>query len=592
MSPAIPALTTMPEPQYVMSPEGFRIATYTWGEREAPVVLCVHGFASSCRDNFVNTGWVRDLTRAGFRVLGVDQRGHGQSEKPHEARAYRMGKLVDDLETVLDTYLVDSVFYSGYSLGARVGWQFAVQHPERVERAVLGGIPDGRPLGRLKLDQARAFADDGVPVDDPVTRNYVTLAERVPGNDLGALVALAEGMRLGEDDPDPRHAPSQPVLFATGSEDAILEQSRALADATPGGTFVELPGRHHFNAPGSREFRQAAVTFFDAPPAAAELRADVRLGTIGTSMITGKLADAVARVDGIRLDAVYSRDADKAAAKADEFGAAWSTDALDRLLAAGDIDAIYVASPNSEHGAQVRSALEAGKHVLVEKPAVTSVAEWDELVSLAETRGVVLLEALRTAYDPGTALLRSLLPEIGTVRQASLRYQSRSSRYDLLLAGETVNMFDPAMAGGALNDLGVYCAHAMVALLGEPDTLTASALMLSSGVEGAGSVVARYPESVVVLEYSKMTTTQLPSEIQGEEGTLVIDDIAGPRSVRLVRRDGETSEHAVERGELDLTGEVRRFVELIRTGADASSDQQLTAVTLRTLERIRDASGL
>ena len=69
-------LTEMPDPQYVMVGEGYRIATYSWGDPDAETVLAVHGFSSSCRDNWVNTGWVRDLTRAGFRVLGVDQRGH------------------------------------------------------------------------------------------------------------------------------------------------------------------------------------------------------------------------------------------------------------------------------------------------------------------------------------------------------------------------------------------------------------------------------------------------------------------------------------------------------------------------------------
>ena len=181
MDAALPALTEMPSPQYVMSAEGRRIATYLWGDEDAPVVLCVHGFASSCRDNWVNTGWVRDLTRAGFRVLGVDQLGHGASDKPHDAAAYGMDALVGDLITVLDTYLLDTVRYAGYSLGARVGWQLAVQAPEHVERAVLGGIPDGRPLARLQIEQARAYAEHGTPVEDQVTRNYVTLAERVAG---------------------------------------------------------------------------------------------------------------------------------------------------------------------------------------------------------------------------------------------------------------------------------------------------------------------------------------------------------------------------------------------------------------------------
>ena len=261
MAPDIPGMIGMPSPQFVMSTNGRRIATYTWGDEEAATVLLVHGFASSARDNWVNTGWVRDLTRAGYRVLAIDQRGHGASDKPYHDRAYVMDLFVEDVVTVLDDYLLQTVHYVGYSLGARVGWQVAVAHPERVDRAVLGGIPDGRPLARLQIDQAKAYFEHGTPVEDQVTRNYVTLTERVPGNDLGALISLAEGMRHGDADPDVSNPPTQPVLFATGSEDAILERSRMLAAATPGSRFLELPGRHHFNAPVSREFRQGAIAF-------------------------------------------------------------------------------------------------------------------------------------------------------------------------------------------------------------------------------------------------------------------------------------------------------------------------------------------
>lgn len=259
----LPALTEMPDPQFVMSPEGHRIATYTWGDDDAPVVVCVHGFASSCRDNWVNTGWVRDLTRAGFRVLGIDQRGHGLSDKPHEAAAYLLRTLAADVEAVLDTYLIDTASYVGYSLGARVGWEVAQDLPRRIDRVVLGGVPDGVPLARLDLAQARAYVEHGTPVEHTVTQNYIRLTERVPGNDLHAILAIAEGMRAsGVADPDPAlRAPQQPVLFATGSEDAIIDGSKALAEACPNGTFIEIPGRHHFNAPGSRDFRQAALAF-------------------------------------------------------------------------------------------------------------------------------------------------------------------------------------------------------------------------------------------------------------------------------------------------------------------------------------------
>lgn len=255
-------LTRLPDPQFIMVGEGLRIATYSWGDLDDPVVVVVHGFASSTKDNWVATGWVRDLLRAGYRVIGLDQRGHGASDKPHDPHDYDMRQLAGDVEAVLDTYLVDDAFYVGYSLGARVGWEVVQDIAPRIPRAILGGVPDGIPLARLDIDQVRAYVDDGMPVTDRVTQNYIALTERVPGNDLRALLAIARGMRESKTvDPDPAHAPQQPVLFATGSEDAIIPGSRALAAATPQGRFLEIPGRHHFNAPGSRVFREQAIAF-------------------------------------------------------------------------------------------------------------------------------------------------------------------------------------------------------------------------------------------------------------------------------------------------------------------------------------------
>lgn len=261
-SPAFGLITEMPDPQYIMVGDGLRIATYSWGELDAPVVVVVHGFASSTKDNWVATGWVRDLLRAGYRVIGIDQRGHGASDKPHDPGDYSIRALAGDVETVLDTYLVDEALYVGYSLGARVGWEVVQDISERIPRVILGGVPDGIPLARLDIDQVRAFVEDGTPVTDPVSQNYLRLSERVSGNDLRALLAIAGGMRATKTvDPDPAHAPQQPVLFATGSQDAIIEGSKALAAACPQGRFLEIPGRHHFNAPGSRVFREEGIAF-------------------------------------------------------------------------------------------------------------------------------------------------------------------------------------------------------------------------------------------------------------------------------------------------------------------------------------------
>ncbi|GAA3862947.1 alpha/beta hydrolase [Leifsonia kafniensis] len=252
-----------PQPHAVYSPDGIKLATYEFGDPADPTIVAVHGFASSALVNWHVTGWTRDLVRAGFHVIAIDQRGHGASDKPHAPAAYTMELLVADVLQVLDAYLLDEVSYAGYSLGARVGWQAAREHPDRITRAMLGGIPDGDPLKRFQVEDARAHIESGADVADRLTGAYLTMASSVPGNDLEALVALVEGMRDGPQ-PGPDNAPTQPVLFATGSEDSILAASRELAEATPNSTFFEIPGRNHFNAPTSRAFRDAGAAFFNA----------------------------------------------------------------------------------------------------------------------------------------------------------------------------------------------------------------------------------------------------------------------------------------------------------------------------------------
>lgn len=265
MTDPLASLKNMPHPQLIEVGDGVALATYSWGEPDAPTVVLVHGFASSTADTWLHTGWVRMLQAEGFRIIGIDQRGHGASQKPHDAAGYAVRNLARDIEAVLDTFLVDDALYAGYSLGARVGWQVLQDLGDRIPRAVLGGVPDGIPLDRLDIEQVRRYAADGTPVTDPDTLSYVALAERVSGNDLYALLALAEGMRDSRSiDPDPAHAPQQPVLFATGSKDLVLEGSRRLADAAPRSSFFEIPGRHHFNAPGSKDFRLAALEFLRA----------------------------------------------------------------------------------------------------------------------------------------------------------------------------------------------------------------------------------------------------------------------------------------------------------------------------------------
>lgn len=311
------------------------------------------------------------------------------------------------------------------------------------------------------------------------------------------------------------------------------------------------------------------------------------LATIGTSQITGVFVDAVGRVPGVRIGSVYSRDAGRAAAFAAELGIGASESDLDALMGDPAIDAIYIASPNSIHAVQAAKALRAGKHVIVEKPAVTEIDDWDELVGLSKQNGVILLEAIRTRFDPGLGKVRELLPQVGELRRLTLRYEKRSSRYDLVLAGETPNIFDPRLGGGALRDLGIYCIHALVALVGPPESVLAADVKIRTGADGLGSIVASYPGFIADLHYSKITSPEQPSVIEGENGNLIIDAIDAPRAITLVLDGAEPSTVSIDGPPNLLEGEVHRFAALVAGRDSADADNAATRAALQLIEATR-----
>lgn len=309
---------------------------------------------------------------------------------------------------------------------------------------------------------------------------------------------------------------------------------------------------------------------------------ELAIATIGSGVIVEQFARAVAGVSGIRLAAVYSRDAERAAEFAKQNGVAQSFSDREVMFADPAIDAVYIASPNALHFEQALAAVDAGKHVLVEKTAVSTVAEWDQLTERARTAGVHVMEAIRTRYDPGLQALRDELPRIGQLSRATLRYEKRSSRYDDLLAGRLTNIFDPAMGGGVLRDLGIYCIHVMLDLWGSPSRVRAARTLVSSGADGMGSLLATYDDFLVDLHYSKISDQHLPTLFAGERGEIIVDDISAPRRI-VVHTDAGSDERVIPAASTPLDAEVREFVELVRGRSDARDHVSATRRALEVL---------
>lgn len=233
------------------------VAWRRFGAASGPVVLAVHGFASTGAMTWESSGWVRALTADGRQVVTVDLRGHGESDAPTDAAAYGIGILVDDLVAVLGDLDAAPVDYLGYSLGSRLGWELAVRHPSLVRSLSLGGLPASEPLVTFDVAAASAFLATGTPIDDDATRMFMSLIQ-ASGNDSSALVALAAGVRVSPRSDAP---PTVPTLLVTGNNDEVAADGIGLAERVSGGRFVSVPGRTHVNTVSARAFKAAVLEF-------------------------------------------------------------------------------------------------------------------------------------------------------------------------------------------------------------------------------------------------------------------------------------------------------------------------------------------
>jgi len=205
----------------------------------------------------------------------------------------------------------------------------------------------------------------------------------------------------------------------------------------------------------------------------------IRWGILGTGKIARALATAVQDVPDAVLAGVASRSRDKADAFAVEFGAAAAYGSYEDLAAAADIDLVYVATPHPQHAANALLALNAGKGVLCEKPFTMNRREAEQVVALARTKQLFLMEAMWTRFMPALAEVKRLiaLGEIGSVHQVVADFGFTAT------FGPEHRVYNPALGGGALLDLGIYPLSIAASLLGAVVDVKAQAEMGPTGVD-------------------------------------------------------------------------------------------------------------
>jgi pimeloyl-ACP methyl ester carboxylesterase len=237
---------------------GVRLHYEVEGPEDGTPLIAVHGFASDYRLNWVGSRWQETLINAGFRVIGLDCRGHGRSDKPHDERAYAIDVMAGDVVRLLDHLDVDSAAYLGYSMGSRIGLEVVISHPKRVQSAVFGGLGSAGAISHSN-EIAHAFLT-GEPGDDPTAQTFYKFATARPINDLKALAACIKGMK--PDASPARLAPIRtPILVVVGDHDDIARDAPELIELIPTARLVTIPGRDHMSAVTSRDFKQAALEF-------------------------------------------------------------------------------------------------------------------------------------------------------------------------------------------------------------------------------------------------------------------------------------------------------------------------------------------
>lgn len=303
----------------------------------------------------------------------------------------------------------------------------------------------------------------------------------------------------------------------------------------------------------------------------------IRFGTIGTGAITERFISGAVETGDLQLTAIYSRDLEKAKKLREHFQdsisnhVSYYTD-LEALAMSDDIDAIYIASPNSYHIKQALLFLSHGKHVLVEKPAASNLEELKIATALAKEKNLVFFEGMKSLTMPAYLALKDNLPRIGKVRKFIGNYCQYSSRYDRHKSGEWVNTFQSEFSNGALMDIGVYCVYPLLDLFGSPHEIKAMATILEDGgVDGSGSMLLSYPGLEATLTYSKISDSFIGSEIQGEKGSLLIDRIGSPLKITLILRDGTREVFEPETSVNDFYYEAKEFVKTIKSGKPFSS---------------------
>ena len=245
----------------------------------------------------------------------------------------------------------------------------------------------------------------------------------------------------------------------------------------------------------------------------------MRVGITGAGMTVPWFLEAAELIPEMEIGALFARKEEKRKELCEKYHIPAAYDSYEKLLADESLDVLYLPLPNSLHYSFAKQALEAGKHLIMEKPFTVTYAEAKELAELAESKGLLLFEAVTNQYNPNYEKGRELLPGLGDIKIVQIDFAQYSSRYDAFKQGIIAPVFDVNKAGGALLDLNVYNIHFVVGLFGEPSDAHYYPNM-ERGVDTSGILVLEYPGFQCACTAAKDCAAPLSVNIQGDKGCI------------------------------------------------------------------------
>jgi predicted dehydrogenase len=314
-------------------------------------------------------------------------------------------------------------------------------------------------------------------------------------------------------------------------------------------------------------------------------------GILGPGGIAQAFAKDLALLQGHTIAAVGSRSLQNAQKFVATYGGT-AYGSYEELVADPSIDAIYVATPHPAHHDNVILALNAGKPVLCEKPFSVNAHEAQAMIDAAARNGVALMEAMWARFLPHYAKVREIVDSgvLGPILSIHADHGQR-------LADQGIaRLIEPALAGGALLDLGIYPVSFAHMILGTPAQITSTAVMTDKGVDAQTSMIFTYEDGAqAVLTTTMIEQTPCRAVVAGLNGWLEIDrTFYNPAAMRVVLNDGTTTEYPNAYKGHGLREQAEVFKQLVRSGKLESEilTWKATVEIMTTLDTVREQIGL